>query len=108
MYNERKFYDELLAVLTSKHGPLTQQDFNHKSGAITFTQADYISCVCSTVGVAHLPPVSTPSRLGLFHAPVNSAPCNKALYQWVIGCLVHALKTRADIVKEATYYTTKL
>ena len=118
VYTEPKFYKELLAVLTTKYGPMTQHDVctrhtgqeisYHKSGAITFTQAEYISRVCSTIGVAHLPPVSTPSKLDLFHASVNTAPADKALYQRIVGCLVHALKTRADIVKEATYFTTKL
>jgi hypothetical protein len=117
IYTHRPYYDEIIAALTNRYGPLTQNDIctshtgisliTHPTGAVSTSMQKYITSMLHDIGMDHIPPASTPSDESLFHAPTDTTPVTQKFYQRVIGCLIHCLKIRADIRKEVTYLATR-
>jgi len=66
---------------------------------VTTTQNRFIQRSAKTVGILHMPPVTTLSMQDFYLQSVSaldSTPASQDLFQMIIGYLIHALKTRHD------------
>ena len=69
----------------------------------------YITRAVLELGVAHLPPVGSPSNADFFNDSVNSTPVCTKLFAKFNGCLTHVTtKGRYDVRKESQHLSKKM
>jgi len=108
--NASELTHSLITALEARFGKLTTHDpsttfagieFNQlPTGVVVATQAQYISRVAVTIGVAHLPSVDIVAHKDFFLTPLllsDCVPVNSTIYQMLTGQLVQALKTHDDV-----------
>ena len=110
-----QFYQDAVSQLTMRWGTLKHQDgvnilYNgkniicHPNGAISLSMQSYITRAAKDLGVAHLPPIGTPSNADFFCTSVNTTPVCPKLFARFNGCLTHVTtKGRFDVRKESQY-----
>ena len=120
VYTSHCFYQDAINQLTMRWGTLTHQTgptklyngkniTSHSNGAISLSMESYITRAVKELGVAHLPPVGSPSNLDFFDASTDTTPANKLLYARFNGCLTHVTtKGRFDVRKESTHLSKQM
>ena len=110
-----KLYQDAVTQLTLRWGTLKQQSgsnivyngkniLTHSNGAISISMDSYIQRASKELGVAHLPPVSSPSNADFFNDSIDTTPADKLLYSQLNGCLTHVVtKGRFDVKKESGF-----
>ena len=112
--------DSLHAALVSRFGEITEHNpstsfagvsiVQHSNGAVEVHQAPYIERVAGVVGVAHMPPIDSPSLPGVFSRSVTLADracVNIDTYTSVTGHLIQMLKTRDDVRPIVSYLCSR-
>ena len=115
-----QFYQDAVQQLTMRWGQLTHQlgrkklyngknIISHNNGAISLSMESYIQRAAKELGVAHLPPVSTPSLADFFNLSIDTTPTDKQLYARFNGCLTHVTtKGRFDVRKESQHLSKQM
>ena len=110
-----QLYQDAVDQLTMRWGTLKHQNgesivYNGKNittlsnGAVALSMHSYITRTVKELGVAHLPPVGSPSGADFFHPSVNTTLVNQKLYARFAGCLTHVTtKGRFDVRKESQH-----
>jgi hypothetical protein len=115
-----KLYKDAVQQLTLRWGQLKFQSgpnivyngkniLTHNNGAISISMESYIQRACKELGVAHLPPVGSPSNSTFFNDSNDITPVDKLLYAKFNGCLTHIVtKGRFDVKKEHQFLSKRL
>jgi hypothetical protein len=116
-YTNTSYYEEAVAVLTTRYGSLTKHDectsttgYNIKrnpDGSCEVNQRGFLDRMMSLFDADSLTPVTTPSLPDLFDTPTDPTPVSTNRYQSLTGNLVFLLKTRDDIRKEVQHLATR-
>ena len=117
MFNYRPFYTDLVQWLERRYGELQKTKLTeytgvtfvvHSNGAFTRSQDGYILRFLENVNIPGLVISTVPSLHDLFDDTSKSPPCDTKLYQKLLGYLIHTLRTRYDVQKEAVHLSSKM
>ena len=113
-------YQHAIDQLTLRWGKLTHQTgitklyngkniISHTNGALSLSMETYIKRATKELGVAHLPPVGSPSNSDFFDESTDTTPADKQLFARFNGCLTHVTtKGRYDVRKESTHLSKRM
>lgn len=91
----RPYYDELMALLTNRYGPLAMNEectsntayslTCYAKGSLDVSQEGYLHRMLHNLGADSLPNVDSPSLPDLFHAPTDLTPIDAISYKRILN-----------------------